>query len=203
MRRRFFGVVLALALLTGAGCSADEPGDVSAGEPLEVVVIGDVASLGADGRPGWPEELGRGLEAEVRSDVVEGSGYLSATPGSLRDRAALVDSRADVVIVALGSQDVDRAVPEDARARVVRDGLSAVAERGAPVVVLPPLVPTGSQEAPAAQWRATVEEVAGDLGLLYLDIELTRGAGMVQSDGRLGAEAATLVAERVARALSG
>ena len=165
--RALIGAALAVLALALTACGAAEP--AVAGQ--RVLVITD--ERGGDAGSAWYDLVRRepGLQAQI--DAVAGSGYLTASPSSVADRAAAAGGQFDAVVLALGGNDVTTTLPTEVREALVRDAMSASARYAPRVIVLPPF---GVTAADLDAWDETLRTAATQTGATFTPIDLPAGS---------------------------
>lgn len=180
-------VVAMFAAFVFAACSSAAPAPPSGAASIVVITdsVGD--QIAAD--------LERILGRSVDRDAVPESGYLSASPAAVADRVTDAPTSTTVFVLALGAADVNSAAPADIRDAAIAQALAAASARAGQVVVLAPLVPTGSE---SSEWRAALRDAAVQFGAVYLDVDVPAAAW---DQSRLTTAAATDIATRLANVI--
>lgn len=177
-----------IATLALGGCGAGSSGDDTAGAGGTVLVVGDEFSGGTE--RAWPQLLDS--TPRLDTDIEDGSGYLTASPSSVRDRLSAVEGEG-TIILALGAHDLDADAPEAITRSAVRDALTVAQASAGRVLVLPPLDPAASGSSRAAELEGILREESASAGAEYVEVELgptgAAGAGAQSGLGSVGSQA--------------
>lgn len=179
------GACVAVGTLALGGCGgSSSPGEDSGVGGGTVLLVGDEYSSGA-GRA-WPQMLDS--TPRITTDTKSGSGYLTASPSSVRDRLSTVKGEG-TIILAMGAHDLGAGAPESIIRGAVRDALEAAEASSSRVLVLPPLDPAAAGSRRATELEGILREESASVGAEYVDVELRPAAAAQSGLGSVGSQA--------------